>query len=46
MQVVVSQMNKGKSRAKAADYAGVSIITVNNWFNLGKKKEAQEYIDF
>ena len=46
MQVVVSQMNKGKSRAKAADYAGVSIITVNNWFNLGKKKEAQEYVDF
>ena len=46
MQAVVAQMKKGKTRAKAADYAGVSIITVNNWFKLGEKKESQEYIDF
>lgn len=46
MNTIVSQMKSGKTRAQAASYAGVSIKTVDEWFDKGWKRQGKQYIDF
>lgn len=46
MNNIVSQMKRGKTRAQAASYVGVSVSTVNEWFNKGRKRQGKQYIDF
>ena len=46
MNTIVSQMESGKTRARAGAYAGVKVSTINEWFNKGRRREGKIYTDF
>ena len=46
MSTIISQMRRGKTRKEAANYAGVPISTVNEWYDKGWKRDGKIYRDF
>ena len=46
MEHVLSQMRKGKSRAKAASAVGISLSKVNDWYDKGSSSNDKLYNDF
>ena len=46
MRSVVNQMNKGKTRMQAANYVGVSVSDVNDWYDKGSKNHSHMYRRF
>ena len=46
MNTVISQMKNGKTRKEAANYAGVPLSTVNEWYDKGWKRNGKIYQDF
>lgn len=46
MESVVSQMKNGKTRQQAANYAGVSRSTLNDWYDKGRLGKGEPYRSF
>ena len=46
MNTILSQMRRGKTRREAANYAGVPVGTVNEWYDKGWRRNGKIYQDF